>query len=58
MEGFPMKEWTIEVYLLDQDGKQHPAKCFQKVVYNLHPSFENPTQSKSCRPFACSCGPC
>jgi transcription initiation factor IIF auxiliary subunit len=48
-EGFPMKEWTVELYILDQDGKEKPAKCFTKVVYNLHPSFENPTQSKTSR---------
>ena len=41
-----MKEWTIELYILDQDGNERPARCFTKVVYNLHPSFENPVQSK------------
>jgi len=40
-----MKEWTVELYIVDQDGKEKPAKCFTKAVYNLHPSFENPTQS-------------
>ncbi len=44
-----MKEWTIEVYILDEAGKEKPAKCFTKVVYNLHPSFEAPVQSKSSR---------
>ena len=44
-----MKEWTVEVYILDQDGKEHQAKCFTKVTYNLHPSFEDPVQSKSIR---------
>lgn len=47
MEGFPMKEWSVEIYLLDQNGKKVPAKCFTKAVYNLHPSFANPTQSTS-----------
>src|SRR5687767_139012 len=46
-EGFPMKEWTVEVYVLDQDGKEKPARCFTKAVYHLHPSFENPVQSTS-----------
>ena len=41
-----MRKWSVEIYLLDQQGKQHKADCFQKVVYNLHPSFENPIQSK------------
>lgn len=40
-----MKEWTVEIYILDQDGKEKPAKCFTKVVYHLHPSFANPVQS-------------
>jgi len=42
-----MKEWTVEVYVLDQDGKEKAARCFTKVVYHLHPSFDNPVQSKS-----------
>ncbi|KAL8360793.1 hypothetical protein RB601_007037 [Gaeumannomyces tritici] len=54
MEGFPMKEWSVEVYLLDPSGKRLPAKCFTKVVYNLHPSFENPTQTFHEPPFRCS----
>ena len=42
-----MKEWTIEIHILDQDGKEHAAHCFTKVTYNLHPSFEQPVQSAS-----------
>jgi transcription initiation factor IIF auxiliary subunit len=45
MEGFPMKSWNIEVYILDEMGNEKPATCFTKVTYNLHPSFANPTQS-------------
>lgn len=41
-----MKEWSVEIYVLDQDGKEHPAKCFTKVVFHLHPSFANPDQSQ------------
>lgn len=41
-----MKEWTIEIYLLDEEGNEHPAKCFNKVTYHLHPSFAQPVQSK------------
>jgi len=41
-----MKSWNIEVFLLDEQGHQKPATCFTKVVYNLHPSFVNPVQSK------------
>lgn len=41
-----MKEWSVQLYLIDQDGKEQPATCFTKVTYNLHPSFENPNQSR------------
>lgn len=51
-----MKEWSVEIYLLDPSGKRLPAKCFTKVVYNLHPSFENPTQSTSRRKLALRAG--
>ncbi|KAL1882763.1 hypothetical protein VTK73DRAFT_888 [Phialemonium thermophilum] len=54
VEGFPMKEWTVEIYLLDQEGKEHPAKCFTKAVYHLHPSFENPVQTFTSPPFKCT----
>lgn len=53
-EGFPMKEWTVEIYVLDQDGKEKPAKCFTKAVYNLHPSFDNPVQTFMEPPFKCT----
>lgn len=46
MAEFPMKEWFVQLYLIDQDGKEQPANCFTKVTYNLHPSFENPQQSR------------
>ncbi|KAK1751877.1 yeats family-domain-containing protein [Echria macrotheca] len=54
MEGFPMKEWTIEIYILDQDGKECPARCFTKAQYNLHPSFDNPVQVFHQPPFKCT----
>ncbi|KAL2271475.1 hypothetical protein VTJ83DRAFT_846 [Remersonia thermophila] len=53
-EGFPMKEWTVEIYILDQDGKEKPARCFTKAVYHLHPSFANPTQTFMEPPFRCT----
>src|SRR5689334_21776508 len=43
-EGFPMKKWHIEIYLLDEHGAEKPASCFTKATYNLHPSFEKPVQ--------------
>ncbi|KAH6624671.1 transcription initiation factor IIF-like protein [Chaetomium sp. MPI-SDFR-AT-0129] len=53
-EGFPMKEWTVEIYVLDQDGKEKPARCFHKAVYHLHPSFANPIQTFLEPPFKCT----
>ncbi|KAI1504257.1 yeats family-domain-containing protein [Biscogniauxia marginata] len=54
MPEFPMKEWSVKIYLLDEDGNEHPANCFTKAVYNLHPSFENPQQTFTEPPFTCT----
>lgn len=45
VEEFPMRAWSIRVFLLDEDGNERSPDVFTKVVYNLHPTFENPTQS-------------
>lgn len=48
VEGFPQREWWIEVYLVNDKGDLVPANLFDKVVYHLHPSFgPRATQSKS-----------
>ncbi|KAI8947314.1 yeats family-domain-containing protein [Xylaria longipes] len=54
MPEFPMKQWNVKLYILDQDGNKHPANCFNKVTYNLHPSFENPQQTFHEPPFTCT----
>jgi hypothetical protein len=46
-----MREWSIKLFLLDEEGKEHPANCFQKIVYNLHPTFERPVQSRQPSPY-------
>ncbi|KAF1951255.1 hypothetical protein CC80DRAFT_519569 [Byssothecium circinans] len=51
MEGFPMRVWSIEIYLLDAEGREVPANCFEKAVYNLHPSFEKNKQTFKKAPF-------
>ncbi|RKF78172.1 Transcription initiation factor TFIID subunit 14 [Golovinomyces cichoracearum] len=53
VEGFPMKSWNIEIYLLDEAGNDKIANCFTKAVYNLHPSFANPVQTFTSPPFRC-----
>jgi transcription initiation factor IIF auxiliary subunit len=45
-----MKVWSVRIFILDQDGNEHEAKAFNKVTYNLHPSFENPNQSRPSLP--------
>ncbi|TVY67527.1 Transcription initiation factor TFIID subunit, partial [Lachnellula suecica] len=53
MEGFPMKSWNIEIFLLDAEGNEKPATCFTKATYNLHPTFPNPVQTFTEPPFRC-----
>ncbi|ROV98997.1 hypothetical protein VSDG_03790 [Cytospora chrysosperma] len=52
-EGFPMRKWSVKIFILDQQGREHPANCFQKVVYTLHPSFANHIQTFTEAPFTC-----
>jgi hypothetical protein len=48
VEGFPQREWWIEVYIVNDKGDLVQANLFDKVVYHLHPSFgPRATQSKS-----------
>lgn len=47
MPEFPMREWSMRIFLLDEDMNERPADVFTKVVYNLHPTFENPVMSMS-----------
>ena len=43
----PLREWSIEIYLLNQQGEQLPATLFDKAVYKLHETFnERQIQSK------------
>jgi hypothetical protein len=56
-----MRAWSIEVWLLDDTGREIPATVFEKVVYNLHPTFERPKQSECATviflpAFTCSVG--
>lgn len=53
IESFPMREWSLKLFLLDEDGNERPADVFTKVVYNLHPTFENPVQTFTKPPFTC-----
>ena len=36
---FPMRKWSVEVYLLSDKGEPVKASIFDKVTYELHESF-------------------
>ncbi|KAH3662221.1 hypothetical protein OGAPHI_005469 [Ogataea philodendri] len=50
-EGFPMREWAIQISLVDDKGIEQPATLFDKVTYHLHPTFANPVRSFKKPPF-------
>ncbi|TKA62236.1 hypothetical protein B0A55_11698 [Friedmanniomyces simplex] len=35
----PMRNWSIEIYLVGPEGDDLPAACFEKATYVLHESF-------------------
>ncbi|CCD25039.1 TATA-binding protein-associated factor TAF14 NDAI_0E02220 [Naumovozyma dairenensis CBS 421] len=52
VEGFPVRKWSIEIVLIDEETKQEiPATIFDKVIYHLHPTFENPNRTVTEVPF-------
>ncbi|OMP87815.1 Transcription initiation factor TFIID subunit 14 [Diplodia seriata] len=52
MEGFPMRAWSIEIWMLNENGEEVPATPFEKATYRLHPSFEKrATQTVKKPPF-------
>ncbi|KAI9894353.1 MAG: hypothetical protein M1814_003109 [Vezdaea aestivalis] len=50
-EGFPLRAWSICVYVLDNKGVEHPADIFSKVEYHLHPTFPKPLHTLHHAPF-------
>ncbi|KAI9795425.1 MAG: hypothetical protein M1825_001463 [Sarcosagium campestre] len=50
-QGFPMRGWSIKIYLIDENGQEQPATLFEKAVYKLHPSFKNPIHTVKSPPF-------
>jgi transcription initiation factor TFIID/TFIIF subunit len=51
VEGYPMRAWSIEIFLLDENGQEVTANCFEKATYILHPSFEKNKQVVKKPPF-------
>jgi transcription initiation factor IIF auxiliary subunit len=42
-----MRQWSMETWLINDQGEQIPATVFEKVTYELHPTFAKPKQCKS-----------
>ncbi|KAL9076862.1 MAG: hypothetical protein Q9157_003529 [Trypethelium eluteriae] len=52
VEGYPMRTWSIEVYLIDETGNDVEANIFEKATYKLHPTFgKRATQTFRDPPF-------
>ncbi|PSN65843.1 transcription initiation factor TFIID subunit 14 [Corynespora cassiicola Philippines] len=51
MEGYLMRNWSIEIWLLDENGNEVMPNVFEKATYNLHPSFEKNKQVFKKPPF-------
>lgn len=41
-----MRSWSIEIWLLDDQGNEVMPTVYEKAVYNLHPSFDKNKQSE------------
>ncbi|PNS17640.1 hypothetical protein CAC42_3035 [Sphaceloma murrayae] len=37
--GFPLRQWSVNIFIVSEDGSELPATPFEKVTYNLHESF-------------------
>lgn len=46
-----MRQWSVEVSMLDEAGNEIPANILDKVTYTLHPTFANPIRAIKQQPF-------
>ncbi|KAG5417219.1 TAF14 [Candida metapsilosis] len=51
VENYPMRKWSIQITMLDSEGKEIPAKILDRVTYTLHPTFANPIRAIKQQPF-------
>lgn len=51
MENFPIRQWSIQIGLLDQTGNEIAANILDRVTYTLHPTFANPVRTLKTPPF-------
>lgn len=54
VEGFPMRQWSISIVMLNDKGEEVPAIILDKVTYHLHPTFANPVRAVKQPPFKVS----
>lgn len=50
-EGYPMREWQIQIFLVNSAGEEMAANVFGQATYNLHPSFPKPVHAIKKPPF-------
>lgn len=46
-----MREWSVELALLDESNNEIPLNLVDRVVYHLHPTFNNPNRTILERPY-------
>ena len=51
-DDLPIRRWRIELWLLDSNGQETDADIISSCIYQLHPSFKNPTRCVTECPFA------
>lgn len=39
VEGFPLRRWSMQLFLLNEHGDEMPASVYSKATYHLHESF-------------------
>lgn len=51
VENYPMRQWSIEISMLNEQGQEIPANILDRVTYTLHPTFANPIRTLKLAPF-------
>ncbi|RLV96016.1 Transcription initiation factor TFIID subunit 14 [Spathaspora sp. JA1] len=46
-----MRQWNIQISMLDASGQEIPANILDRVTYTLHPTFANPIRTIKQAPF-------
>ncbi|CAJ0913718.1 20906_t:CDS:2 [Entrophospora sp. SA101] len=50
-DGYSIREWKLTIYAINDVGAKFQANFIEKVEYNLHPTFKNPTRIMKKAPF-------